>query len=276
MSGHRSGGAGERWALLAPVFAVLLVGIGLPLAAVAAASAQGGGSAYAEALGSPMFLSAAARTALMAVIVTAVDVVLGVIYALAAAAATKRVAAFLFGALVFSMWTSVMVRSFGWMLLELPKGALHWAVAAIGGGDKSIDLYQTVYGMYPPMFAVMLPFMVLPIVTALNTVEREQLLAAATLGARPWLTFRSVTLPAIKGSIASGATLVFVMSLGFYVTPLLLGGPSNLTVSGLIDLEMRSANRPELGAAMGVLLAVSTICVYFAADRLFRVSEKWG
>jgi putative spermidine/putrescine transport system permease protein len=74
----------------------------------------------------------------------------------------------------------------------------------------------------------------------------------------------------------SGGVLVFVMSLGFYVTPLLLGGPGNMTVSGVINAQMNQANRPDVGAAMSILLVGGTMIVYLVADRMFRVSEKWG
>ena len=126
------------------------------------------------------------------------------------------------------------------------------------------------------MVAVMLPFAVLPVITALSTVDREQLNAAVIFGARPPLIFRSVLLPAIRPALISGGVLVFVMALGFYVTPLLLGGPSNLTVAGVIDLQISTTNRPDLGAAMSLLLVAATAVIYLIADRLFQVSEKWG
>lgn len=267
--------AAERRLLLAPVMIAMIAGVGLPVVVVIGRSLDGGLSAYVESLSSDLFVAAVGRTWWMAVVVTVVDVVLGTSYALAAASAGRRTRAFLLGALMFSMWTSVMVRSFGWMLLELPKGAIYW-VASLFGREQPVELYQTVAGMYPAMFAVMLPFVALPVMAAVGGVDREQLAAAAIFGAGPVLTFRTVTLPSIRPAMVSAAVLVFVMSLGFYVTPLLLGGPANLTVSGVINLEMRSANRPDLGAAMSVLLMTATVGIYLVADRLFRVSERWG
>jgi putative spermidine/putrescine transport system permease protein len=126
------------------------------------------------------------------------------------------------------------------------------------------------------MVAVMLPFAVLPVMSALQSIDREQLNAASVFGAGPLLTFRIVTWPQMLPSVISGGVLVFVMSLGFYVTPLLLGGPSNMTVSGVINQQLNTANRPDLGAAMSILLVGGTMLIYLVADRLFKVSEKWG
>ena len=131
----------------------------------------------------------------------------------------------------------------------LPRGAIYWFLSTIGLSDEPVELYQTTIGMYPAMIAVMLPFAVLPVMSALQSIDKEQLNAATVFGAGPALTFRTVTWPQIVPSVISGGVLVFVMSLGFYVTPLLLGGPGNMTISGVINAQMNQANRPELGAA---------------------------
>ncbi|MDR1798594.1 MAG: ABC transporter permease [Bifidobacteriaceae bacterium] len=269
-------GTVEKGVLLLPVAVALVAGVLVPLVVIVVASLQDGGGAYRETFSSSLFRAALGRTWWMAVIITLGDVLIGTFYALAAASARRGLQALLLGALMFSMWTSVMVRSFGWMLLELPKGALYWLAHTFFGRSEPIELYQTVGGMYPAMFAMMLPFIVLPVLAATRNVDADQLKAARTFGASTWLTLRTVTLPAIRPAIVSAGVLVFVMSLGFYVTPLLLGGPSNLTVSGVINLEMRSANRPDLGASMSVILTTATVVVYLVSDRFFRVSEKWG
>ncbi len=130
--------------------------------------------------------------------------------------------------------------------------------------------------MYPAMIAVMLPFAVLPVMSALQSIDKEQLNAATIFGAGPLLTFRTVTWPHIVPSIISGGVLVFVMSLGFYVTPLLLGGPrehDGLRRDQCADEQgrpTRPGGRDEHPARGGTML------VYLVADRLFKVSEKWG
>jgi putative spermidine/putrescine transport system permease protein len=265
----------ERW-LLWPPLAFFAIALGLPLLALVRLSFETGGAAYPGMFSIAAFPGSLMRTVVMAVVVTLLTVVFGVFYALALAAAPLWLRIVLLVALLLSLWTSVMVRSFGWILLELPKGAIYWFLHTLGVRDEPLDFYQTTLGMYPAMIAVMLPFAVLPVSSALQSIDREQLNAARVFGAGTALTFRTVTWPQIVPAMLSGGVLVFVMSLGFYVTPLLLGGPANLTVSGVINAQINQANRPDLGAAMSILLVGGTMLIYLVADRLFRVSEKWG
>ncbi|MFJ6654364.1 ABC transporter permease [Microbacterium sp. NPDC091313] len=264
-----------RW-LMWPPLAFFAVALGLPMIALLAQSLEGGGAAYPGMFAVPAFIGSLGRTALMAAVTMILTMVLGAAYALAIVATPTWVRLLLLAALMLSLWTSVMVRSFGWMLLELPKGAIYWFLNLFGLADQPLEIYQTTIGMYPAMVAVMLPFAVLPVMSALQSIDREQLNAATVFGAGPLLTFRTVTWPHMVPSLISGGVLVFVMSLGFYVTPLLLGGPSNMTVSGVINQQLNTANRPDLGAAMSILLVAGTMLIYLVADRLFKVSEKWG
>ncbi|KAA9108030.1 ABC transporter permease [Microbacterium rhizomatis] len=265
----------QRWLLWPPLIFFALA-LGLPLIALVMQSLEEGAGSYVQIWSVPAFVSSLIRTLVLAVIVMLITMVLGSAYALAIVASPAWLRVTLIAALLLSLWTSIMVRSFGWMLLELPKGAIHWFLSTVGLSNEPVELYQTTLGMYPAMIAVMLPFAVLPVMTAMQSIDKEQLNAATIFGAGPLLTFRTVTWPHIVPSVISGGVLVFVMSLGFYVTPLLLGGPGNMTVSGVINAQMNQANRPELGAAMSILLVGGTMLIYLVADRLFKVSEKWG
>ncbi len=208
-----------------PPILFFAVALGVPMVALLAMSLAGGGTAYPEAFAVPAFLGSLGRTVLIAVITMILTMVFGTAYALAIIASPAWLRLLLLVALMLSLWTSVMVRSFGWVLLELPKGAIHWFLGLIGLGDQPVEIYQTVAGMYPAMIAVMLPFAVLPVMSALQSIDREQLNAASIFGAGPLLTFRTVTWPHILPSIISGGVLVFVMSLGFYVTRSFWAGP---------------------------------------------------
>lgn len=267
--------AERRWLLWPPVL-FFLVALGLPVVQLIATSLDGGGTAWGEALTNHTFLAALERTLLLALIVTVITVLMGAVYALGIWAAPRWLAGIFVALLFISLWTSLMVRSVAWMLLEIPKGAIYWFLNLLGLVHEPITLYQTTIGMYPAMVAVMLPYVVLPVMTGLGGIDREQINAAVVFGARPGLVFRSVIWPQLVPQMFSTGVLVFVMSLGFYVTPLLLGGPSNLAVSGVIDLELNKLNEPDVGSVMSLLLVATTIVVYLTADRVFRVSERWG
>ena len=266
--------AERRW-LLWPPLLFLALGLGVPVAVLIAQS-LGGEGGFATVFGMPAFGAAVLRTVLMALVVAVVTLAFGLGCALGIWASPRWLQWALLGLLFVSLWTSVMVRSFGWVLLEIPRGVLYWLLSSVGLAEEPLSLYQTAFAMYPAMVSVMLPFAVLPIVAALRTLDGDQLRAARSLGAGGWLTLRAVILPAVRPSLIAAATLVLVMSLGFYVTPLLLGGPANQTLSGLIALQLGAVDRPEAAAAMSLLLVGGTVALYLTADRLFRVSEHWG
>lgn len=266
----------RRW-LLWPPLAFFAIMLGVPLVALVVTAFTGDeGNSFVEIFQFNAFTGALIRTFVLAVVVTIFTVVFGLIYSVGMSIAPGWLKMVMLGWLFLSLWTSVMVRSFGWMLIELPFGALHWFLGLIGLGDVPVEIYQTTFGMYPAMIAVMLPFAVLPVIAALDSLDREQLSAAVVYGAGPILTARTVIMPALKPALISGGVLVFVMSLGFYVTPLLLGGPSNMTISGLINTQLNTANRPDLASAMSLVLVAATMIIYIVADRLFKVSERWG
>ncbi|MGW4729794.1 ABC transporter permease [Streptomyces shenzhenensis] len=274
--GSKTFGTAERhWLLWPPLifFALLLV---VPLVALFQQALTGQGNTFSEAVRMDVFANAVERTLILAAVVTVVTVILGACYALAIAVGPVWIKVTLMAGLLISLWTSVMVRTFGWMLMELPTGALFWALDKLHLRSEPLNLYQTTPGMYPAMVAVMLPFAVLPVMAALSSLDGEQVNAATIFGAGPLLVLRAVVLPALRPALVSAGVLVFVMALGFYVTPLLLGGPSNMTLSGVINAQLNNANRADVGAAMSIILIGGTVVIYLIADRLFKVSERWG
>ncbi|MEU8021929.1 MULTISPECIES: ABC transporter permease [Micromonospora] len=270
------GAAAERRWLLWPPLVFFLLTVAGPVVALVQQALSGEGNAFAESLRMEVFVDSVWRTLLLAAVVTVATVVVGTCYAFAIAVGPVWVKALLMGGLLISLWTSVMVRTIGWMLLELPTGALFWVLELLHLRSEPIDFYQSTAAMYPAMIAVMLPFAVLPVLASVIGFDREQLKAATVFGAGPLLTLGAVVLPAIRQAMISGGVLVFVMSLGFYVTPLLLGGPANMTMSGIINAQLNTANRADVGAAMSLLLVGGTVAIYLVADRLFKVSERWG
>jgi putative spermidine/putrescine transport system permease protein len=111
---------------------------------------------------------------------------------------------------------------------------------------------------------------------ATRQIDPMQIRAARVLGARPFLILWKVVLPALRAGMAAGAVLVFVSSLGFYVTPTLLGSPTKPLISGLIGKAFHQPGEAPAAAAMSLILVAVVVVVYIAADRVFRVSETWG
>jgi putative spermidine/putrescine transport system permease protein len=269
-------GTGARL-LLVPPAALLAIGCLIPLGGLfLAAMAEYGPLGFlVEPFRSELFVRASVRTVAVAAATTAFAYVVGLVYALAMALASARLAKVLLAILIVSFWISLLVRTYGWVLLLQPRGALD-AVLALVGVQGHHGLYHTLAGLVPAMAHVLLPFMVLPIYTALQGIDPTQLRAARSLGAGEGLVLRSVVLPAVRSGSLAGITLVFVLSLGFYITPAFLGGPADQLVAIVVGLEFGRLRNVAGASAMGGVLLLTVLVVYFVADRLLRISEQWG
>lgn len=266
------GGSGAGWLLVPPV-AFLLVLLLAPVAYLAVLGFQDSG--FREAINDESFGEAVPRTFVLAGVVTFFAVVLGTTYAIGLAVAPRWVAIVMFACLFTLFWTSLLVRTYGWLLLYLPQGALYKVLHGLGLREEPIELFQTQFAAYPAMVHVMLPYVVLPVYAALRQVDPTQIRAARVLGARPARILRRVLLPQLRAGIISASVLVFIMSLGFFVTPQLLSGPENPTVASVIGGEFNVPDRASVAAGMSVLLLAVIFVFYAVADRLFKISEQW-
>jgi putative spermidine/putrescine transport system permease protein len=276
MARRLTGDRGTLWLLALPVtfLAACLVA---PLASVATtAVGEQGWGVFGDVAGSKLFADATLRTVMLASVVTVCCWVLGLAYGLGLAVTRGPVRGALLGALLAVFWTSLVVRTYGWILVYQPSGPLSRLLVDLGLRDRPLDLLQTSAAMYPAMVHVMLPLMVLPIYSAVRRLDQRRIWAARSLGASPVLLLRRVVLPELRVAGAAGAMLVFISSLGFYVTPALLGGPSNLTAGTLIAQEFYELLDFGTACAMGVLLLAAVAALYIASDRLLRVSTRWG
>ncbi len=272
------GGSGASWLLVPPVLflgLLLVVPLGY-LFVLAFEHTSGGKTGFGEAFGDHYFWAAMWRTFVLATVVSIFTLVFGTLYALAIAASPRWLAIVLLIALFTIFWTSLLVRTYGWLLLDLPQGGIYWALHGLGLRDKPLEIFQTTTASYPAMVHVMLPYVVLPVFAATRQLDPMQIRAARVLGARPWLIVWKVLLPALRGGMAAGAVLVFVMSLGFYVTPTLLGDPTKQLVASTIGHDFSVPGAAPTAAAMSLALLAIVVVVYVIADRVFRVSETWG
>ncbi|OJU85886.1 MAG: hypothetical protein BGO11_00890 [Solirubrobacterales bacterium 70-9] len=253
--------------LLVPLFHLLVLALD---------HAGGDKNGFGEAFGDHLFWAAMWRTFVLAAVVSLLTLTFGTLYALAIAASPRWLAIVLLIALFTIFWTSLLVRTYGWMLLDLPEGAIYWALHGLGLRDKPLEIFQTNFASYPAMVHVMLPYVVLPVLAGTRQLDPMQIRAARVLGARPPLVLWKVVLPALRSGMAAGAVLVFIMSLGFYVTPTLLGSQTKPLVASMIGHDFNVPGAAPTAAAMSLALLAVVGIVYVIADRLFRVSETWS
>ena len=265
-------GSGASW-MLGPPLVFLFLLLGLPVLFLVIRTFSNAG--LSTALEDQSFRDAVPRTIIMAAVVTVVTLITGTIYALALGLAPRWAQVLLFGLLFLIFWTPLLVRTYGWILLQLPQGAIYWALHGVGLLDEPLEVYQKTIAAYPAMVHVMMPYAVLPIFQSLRQIEPTQLRAARVMGAKPLLTLWRVVLPQLKPGMISAAVLVFIISLGFFVTPSLLGDPTSPTVAGLIGGTFNQPEGDNVASAMSLLLLAVVVIIYALADRLLGISKQW-
>lgn len=206
----------------------------------------------------PLYLSVIWRTIWIACITTFIALCLGYPVAALMARSSGWVTKLAMICVLVPLWTSVLVRSYAWIVLLERRGLINSALQGLGITDKPLTLLYTEGAVLVAMAHVLLPFMVLPIFSSLKSLPKDLPLAAANLGAGRIRTFVSVVLPLSLPGVFAGCLIVFVMSLGFYVTPALLGGPNTLMIATLIGQQATELlNWPFAGAISLVLLVLS-------------------
>jgi putative spermidine/putrescine transport system permease protein len=171
--------------------------------------------------------------------------------------------AILGAAIMIPFWTSVLARSLAWVILLGRRGVINDWLTSLGVVDQPMQLLFNSIGVQIGMVHVLLPFMVLPIWSILARLDAGLPMAARSLGASPVRAFVHVVLPLSMPGVAAGATLVFMLAVGFYITPALLGGPQDVTIATLIDTVVRDLLDWPFGATISLTL-VAIVGTIFA------------
>ncbi|SDH17929.1 putative spermidine/putrescine transport system permease protein [Paraburkholderia steynii] len=217
---------------------------------------------YAQLVGSTDYLRVFGNTFLVATVVTLATLAIGFPTAWLLAIAPRKLSSVFFAILLLSMWTNLLARTFAWMVLLQQTGPINRMLMALGIISEPLTLVNNLIGVTIGMTYIMLPFLVMPLHATLRGIDPSTLRAAAICGASRWQAFWRVLVPLAMPGVASGALMVFVMALGYFVTPALLGGASYMMLAELIaQLVQQLLNWGLAGAAAFVLLAV-TLSLY--------------
>lgn len=210
-------------------------------------------STYARVLG---------NTLLVAAVVTAVTVAVGYPVAWFLAIMPKRWSAIVFAVIILSMWTNLLARTFGLMILLQRTGPINRTLMYLGLIDEPLPLINNLVGVTIGMVYVMLPMVILPLYASIRAINPWTLQAAAVCGAGRWQTFRRVFFPLALPGLAAGGLMVFVMTLGYFVTPALLGGTQNMMLGELVAVLVQSLLNWGLGGAVAFALLAVTLSIY--------------
>lgn len=264
---------GESGPILVGLLPLLFLGLLflLPVLRLLMLSVEGGTlQHFHKAVTGELYVTVFLETFRIAAIVTVISLLLAypVAYVLSTASPRWVLVGLVF--LMLPFWTSILVRTYAWMILLGRNGVINQALLAAGLTDKPVALIYNTTGVIIGMVHVLLPYMVFPIYSAMLRVDRDLLRAAEGLGASGWSVFRRVFLPLTLPGVVAGTALVFILSLGFYITPALLGGGKVVMIAVLIEQQVRQFLEWGFAAALSILLLVSAVLVYLGLSRLGR------
>lgn len=217
------------------------------------------------------------RTFWISVLVTLVTLVLGFPVAYLLASLPTRTSNLLMILVLLPFWTSLLVRTTAWFVLLQDNGVINDTVQFLQLADHPLKLIFSRFGTIVAMTHIQLPFTLLPIYSVMKTIPPSHVRAARSLGAGPFYAFWRVYFPQTMPGLAAGCLLTFILSLGYYITPALVGGPTDQMVSGFIALAINQENNWGKASALGTMLLAATIILYFVYNRLIGIDKmKFG
>ena len=172
-------------------------------------------------------------------------------------------------------WTSLLVRTTSWMVLLQSQGVVNDALVGMGllGDENRLEMMYNQMGTLIAMTHILLPFMVLPLYSVMRPINPSYVRAARSLGATSWTAFRRVYFPQTVPGIGAGALLVFILAVGYYITPALVGGADGQLISNLIAFHMQKSLNWSLAAALAALLLGGILILYWLYDRLVGIDN---
>lgn len=215
-----------------------------------------------------IYLQLYSKTLGIALAITLLCIVLGYPLAYYLSHAPRRVAGTLMVLVLLPFWTSLLVRTTAWIALLQTNGVVNSVFQAIGLTSAPLEILYTRDATIIAMTHILLPFMILPLYSVMRGIDPSYVRAALSLGSRPSSAFLRVFLPLTLPGLSAGSLLVFIISVGYYITPALVGGTDGQMISNIIAFHMQRSNNWGLAAALGTLLLVLILVLYWIYDRL--------
>ena len=208
------------------------------------------------------------KTLKIAVIITVLTLLLGYPLAYVISGMSAKVAGIMLIFVLLPFWTSLLVRTTSWIALLQTNGVVNSFLMGVGITGEPFEMMYTEFATIVAMTHILLPFMVLPLYSVMRGIDPSYVRAALSLGSGPIAAFIRVYFPMTLPGLSAGALLVFIISVGYYITPALVGGTDGQMISNIIAFHMQQSNNWELAAALGTLLLFLIIVLYWVYDRL--------
>lgn len=231
---------------------------------------------YRRMIGSKTYLRVFVTTFQVSLVTTALCILIGYPLAYFLAQLPARLASLCLITVLIPFWTSLLVRTYAWLVLLQRKGLVNeWAIG-LGLWEEPLKLVHNMSGTLIGMVHIMLPFLILPTYNAMKAISPDYMKAAANMGATPLRAFWTVYVPLTTPGLFAGALMVFIISLGFYVTPAVLGGGKVILVSMQIVSNIELFVNWGAASALGVVLLAVTFLILWVASRFLKLQQIAG
>lgn len=267
------------FALVAPLLALLAFSFLYPVGRLLLGSIHFPGfeiEAYRRMFAHPVYLGVLWRTFQIALFVMIAGLVLGYPVAYAMAKLKGRWATLVAACVLISLWTSILVRSYAWIVLLQRNGLVNRALLEAGLINEPLRLLYTEAAVIMAMTHVLLPYMILPIYSVVRTIPNELSQAARNLGASGWTVFFRIILPLSLPGVFAGCLMTFILALGFYITPALVGGPSTLMMATLIGQQTTQLLDWPFAGALSAALLVATLLLVGVFRKVFAINKGFA
>lgn len=250
--------AGRYWLLL-PLIVLYGALILFPLGLVLEFSFADGGASYPAVLRSQLLIHVVRNTVVISLITTMVSLVLAYVLAAALWRASPGQRKLLLAFILLPFWTGVLIKNFAWASLLQDNGTINNALITLGITTGPVTLLHNRFAVIVGMIHYVLPYAVFPIYTSMQAIDRRLELAARSLGAPVQHVFWRVILPLTLPGVTSAALLVFIVSCGFYITPVILGAPSDMMLANLVDYYVHIVVNFGSAAALAVMILLAVL-----------------
>ena len=267
------------WWLVAPFFllvACLYLGPLLNILWLSLSDPEPGLQNYSKLVESDTLARIMWTTIRICVITTGFSVILGYSVAYAMVHAYRREQSFMLTFLLVSFWISILVRTFSWLMLLGRKGLVNESLEVIGLISEPVAFMRNELGVLIGMVHYMIPYAVLPLLVNMQTLDQRVMSASRNLGASASQTFFRIYLPMTRPGIVASALLVFILSLGFYVTPAVLGGGKVLMVAEYISVQLLVTLKWGVAAMLAALMLAGVLVMLWIMSKFMKLSTVFG
>ena len=268
-----------RWLPILPVLIYLLFFFVIPLSRALYGSFWDPDFSlkhYAHFFTRPVYVKVVLNSFRIAMSVTFFSLLLGYPYAYLLSGLRERTANKLLIFVVLPFWVSLLVRNYAWMVLLGRNGVFNSVLMGVGFIDRPVKLIYNSTGVNIGMVHIMLPYMILSLYAVMRGIDRNLLKAAQSLGANRLRTFLRIFLPLSLPGVGGGCLMVFIMAIGFFITPAILGGPRDTMIAQLIEQHVTLLLNWGFAFAAAFILLMFTIAVLLVYNRYLGLDRLWG